>query len=405
MTVTVIGQGYVGLPILIKAAEAGFSVTGFDINSEKIESLKLGITSSPDVSKKQIETLMNSRKINFTSNLSDVKKSEIIVIAVPTPLLSNRDPDLSMLISACEMIGEIVGPNSLVINESTSYIGTLRNLVKPIIDKVSNYKSIKYAVAPERIDPGNSTWNVENTPRIVGGLDDESIEAVRNFYSKFCQNVTVVSKPEVAEAAKLFENTFRQVNIALVNNLSKLSHMYDFTGHEVVAAAATKPFGFMAFYPGVGVGGHCIPIDPKYLDYSSENVDFAFEFVKVSDRINVSNPEYIVKRIKSKLLTEINGKQIQIAGIAYKANISDTRESPALELLNLLKAEGANVTWHDPLVGYFGSEKSTPLKSTIDLGLIITPHEAIDFTPWLNSGTQVMDLSSNNVNYGWPKFL
>ena len=405
MKVTVIGQGYVGLPILIKAAEAGFSVTGFDINSEKIKSLKLGITSTPDVSRKQIETLINSKKISFTSNLSDVKKSDIVVIAVPTPLLPNRDPDLSMLTSACKMIGEIVGPNSLVINESTSYIGTLRNLIKPIIDKVSNYNSIKYAVAPERIDPGNSTWDVENTPRIVGGLDNESIDAVVNFYSRFCQNVTVVSKPEVAEAAKLFENTFRQVNIALVNNLSRLSHKYDFTGHEVIEAASTKPFGFMAFYPGVGVGGHCIPIDPKYLDYSAENVDFAFEFEKVSDRINASNPEYIVNRIKSNLLTELNGKQIQIAGIAYKTNISDIRESPALELLKLFKAEGANVTWHDPLVGYLGSEKSSPLKPAIDLGLIVTPHEVMDFSPWLNSGTQVLDLSSNKVNYGWPKFL
>jgi UDP-N-acetyl-D-glucosamine dehydrogenase len=405
MNVTVIGQGYVGLPILIKAAEAGFSVTGFDINSQKIENLKLGITSSPDVTKMQILTLLNNNKINFTSNLKDVKKSEIFVISVPTPLLPNRDPDLTMLISACKMIGEVVSPNSLVINESTSYIGTLRNLIKPTIDKVSNYKSIKYAVAPERIDPGNPKWSVQNTPRIVGGLDSESTDAVSNFYSKFCENVTVVSKPEVAEAAKLFENTFRQVNIALVNNLSKLSHMYDFTGHEVIAAASTKPFGFMAFYPGVGVGGHCIPIDPKYLDYSAENVDFALEFVKISDRINVSNPNYIVTRIKSNLFTDLNGKQIQIAGIAYKTNISDIRESPALELLNLLKAEGANVTWHDPLVGHLGNEKSSPLNSNIDLGLIVTPHEVIDFSPWLNFGTKVLDLSSNKANFGWPKFL
>ena len=404
MKLAVIGQGYVGLTLAVNAANVGHKVVGLDTNEDLIHQLLKGTSNVPGIEKSLLRKLLETGDYLPTSSTALLDGAEAIIIAVPTPLNSNRKPELKYLETAAIQIAKFVSNQSLIINESTSYPGTLRNFIKPIITSRSNIKFL-YSSAPERIDPGNNVWNLYNTPRVISGLTQDATEKTIELYETFCSSIHRASSPEVAEASKLFENSFRQINIALANEFSVISNTIGFSASEAIIAAATKPFGFMAFYPGVGVGGHCIPIDPKYLDYSSENVDFAFEFVKVSDRINVSNPEYIVKRIKSKLLTEINGKQIQIAGIAYKANISDTRESPALELLNLLKAEGANVTWHDPLVGYFGSEKSTPLKSTIDLGLIITPHEAIDFTPWLNSGTQVMDLSSNNVNYGWPKFL
>jgi UDP-N-acetyl-D-glucosamine dehydrogenase len=405
MDIAIIGQGYVGLPILMKAAEAGFNVIGFDIDSDRIHDLKSGKTSTPDVSQADIMSFQSSGKLKFTTEILETAKCDIFIIAVPTPLSANREPDLSPLKSACELIGSVIKNNALVINESTSFIGTLRNLIKPIIDKESNFKKVNYAVAPERIDPGNSDWGVKNTPRVVSGLDSYSTNSARDFYSSFCNDVLVVSKPEVAEAVKLFENTFRYVNMGLVNNFSKLAHKFDFTAHEVISAAASKPFGFMPFYPSAGVGGHCIPIDPNYLEYSAKELGFELDFIKIADQINIKVPEYIIQRIKLEIFRNLNGINVQIAGIAYKPNISDIRESPALTLLKLLRLEGANVTWHDPLVEIYQNEKSSALTTSIDLGLIVTPHKVIDFSPWKNADIRVLDLSGSKDNFGWPKFL
>jgi len=405
MRITVVGQGYVGLPISICAAEAGHTVFGFDIDQDKISKLKLGISNSPEVSTDKLLDLQLRNKISFSSSISDGFGSSIFVIAVPTPLDSQQKPDLSFLTSACELIAQVVGPSSLIINESTSYIGTLRELIKPIIDKISGLIDLNYAVAPERIDPGNKFWNIKNTPRNIAGLTVEATQQSADFYGSFCDSINLVSSPEVAECAKLFENTFRQVNIALVNELSQISSKLSFSTHEAIMAAATKPFGFMPFYPSVGVGGHCIPVDPSYLSYSAEIAGVDAKFVELANKVNSSMPQVIKERVKNYLGGDVSGKKVQIAGISYKPDISDLRESPALELINELETAGAIVSWHDPFVEEYKGKQSIPLSSKIDLGLIVTPHSQIDFTIWRNSNVKVLDLSANSNNYGWPKFL
>jgi len=405
MRITVVGQGYVGLPISVCAAEAGHTVFGFDIDQEKISKLKLGITDSPEVSIDRLLDLQLKNNIKFSSSINDGSGSSIFIIAVPTPLNSKQKPDLSFLTSACELIAQVVGPSSLIINESTSYIGTLRDLIKPIIDKLSGLIDLNYAVAPERIDPGNKVWNIKNTPRNVAGLTTVATQQTADFYTSFCDSVNVVSSPEVAECAKLFENTFRQVNIALVNELSEVANKLNFSTHEAIMAAATKPFGFMPFYPSVGVGGHCIPVDPSYLSYSAEMAGIDAKFIKLANQVNSAMPKILKERIKEFLDGDLRGKKIQIAGISYKPDISDLRESPALDLVKELETSGAIVSWHDPFVEEYDGRMSVLLSNNIDLGLIITPHSQIDFSIWKKANVKVLDLSANSNNYGWPKFL
>ena len=405
MIISIIGQGYVGLPIAISAAEAGHMVNGFDIDTGKVERLTRGISESPEVTSEKILRLQSNGNIKFSSDKENLSDSSIFILAVPTPLDESHKPDLTFLISACQIISKVVKPGALIINESTSYIGTLRNLIKPTIDKLSNINNLEYAVAPERIDPGNKNWNIKNTPRVIGGMTPKAVERAVDFYSSFCDHINCVSKPEVAEAAKLFENTFRQVNIALVNEFSDISSHFDFSANEALIAASTKPFGFMPFYPGIGVGGHCIPIDPSYLTYSAKEVDTDAPLVNIANKINFSNPIKIAKRIKVKLGGNLVDKEIQIAGITYKPNISDLRESPALTLIKELKNLGAKVSWFDPFVKVYDGEESQPLKSSVDLGLIVTPHDVIDFSIWKTFNINVLDLSSTSKNYGWPKFL
>ncbi len=400
-----VGQGYVGLPVAINAARCGFKVYGFDISREKIEHLKLGVTNSPEITKTDLLDLQSQGKIEFTNTIPQLSEKSIIIIAVPTPLNAERKPDLEMLESACTLISNIIIDDSLVINESTSYVGTLRNLIRPTIERLSPAKNIFYAVAPERIDPGNIQWGIHNTPRVISGLDDLSTQMTAKFYANFSGQIHTVSKPEVAEAAKLFENTFRQVNIALVNELSNVANKMNFSTHETIEAAATKPFGFMPFFPSIGVGGHCIPVDPSYLSFSAESVGVEAKFINLANEVNSSMPIVITERIKSHLAGDINGKRIQIAGITYKPNISDLRESPALELISELKNKGAIVSWHDPFVSNYEGQSSMALISEIDLGLIVTPHDQIDFSIWKKANIKVLDLSANSNNYGWPKFI
>jgi UDP-N-acetyl-D-glucosamine dehydrogenase len=401
----VIGLGYVGLPLAINAAKSGYFVTGFDIDRNKISELQEGVLQLSDVKKSDLIQLQASGNLKFLDFIPKQLNPAIFIIAVPTPLDLQRNPDLTMLQSACEVISSVISDRSLVINESTSYIGTLRNLIKPTIESLSQAKNISYAVAPERIDPGNTKWGMHNTPRIISGLDDLSTKQAVNFYSEFAGQIHTVSKPEVAEAAKLFENTFRQVNIALVNELSIVADVMDFSTHETIEAAATKPFGFMPFFPSIGVGGHCIPVDPSYLAFSAENAGVEAKFINLANEVNSSMPALVTRRIKSHLNGELKGKRIQIAGITYKPNISDLRESPALDLIKELKIAGAVISWHDPFVKVYEGQQSVALTSEVDLGLIVTPHSQIDFSIWKNANVKVLDLSANSNDYGWPKFL
>jgi UDP-N-acetyl-D-glucosamine dehydrogenase len=393
------------LPLAVKAAESGHKVTGFDIDSSLISRLKLGITDLSDISQNKLLSLQSEGKLEFKANLDDLNQKKIFIIAVPTPLDSSHQPDLSMLEKACLTISELVDDEDLIITESTSYIGTLRDFISKIVTSKSGKAGLKFAVAPERIDPGNKEWNLNNTPRFVAGLTAEATAQATEFYRSFCNSVHSASSPEVVEAAKLLENTFRHVNIALVNELTNLAHKFNFSMNDAISIASTKPFGFMAFYPSIGVGGHCIPVDPSYLSFSASSVGLNLKFVELANSINLSTPSKIVTLIEGKLNDKIKGKTIQLAGIAYKPNVSDLRESPALNLMNELRSKGATVSWYDPLIGNFGTEYSSPLNPKIDLGLIITPHDAIDFTIWKKSKTKVLDLSANSSDYGWPKFL
>ncbi len=378
MRVAIIGQGYVGKALGIAAHKAGHSVVGVEIDESRVAELSGAIGYS------------------VSSDFSSVAGSEVVVIAVPTPLDDKRVPDLSYVESACESLKSFVGAGVLVVNESTSFPGTLRNVIAPILGSESLYAS-----APERIDPANEKWGIENTPRLIAGMSPEATAKALEFYRSFCNEVHEVSSPEVAEAAKLFENTFRQVNIALVNEFAQIANVLGISTHETLAAAATKPYGFMPFVPSVGVGGHCIPVDPSYLSYAAEQAGVEASFINLANKVNVSMPGYIAARIADVLGGSVAGKRIQVAGIAYKADVSDTRESPALALISALKGLGASVSWHDPVVGAWNGERSSDLEA-VDLGVIATAHSGVDYGAWRDC--KVIDVSTG-VNTGWPKFL
>jgi UDP-N-acetyl-D-glucosamine dehydrogenase len=403
--VSVIGQGYVGFPLAIHAAEAGNTVIGYDIDDSKVTEIKCGRFKTPGLDSKLIDALVSNKKYIPTNDPALISNSDIIVIAVPTPLDNLGDPDLTFLKNAAEIVARNCKSDALVINESTSFPGTLRNFIKPIFDNKMVDNKILFASAPERVDPGNLKWNLKNTPRVVCGLTSEATQKTLDFYYTFCNIVMKTSSPEVAEASKLFENTFRMVNISLVNEFADISSKLGISAHEALAAASTKPFGFMAFYPSIGVGGHCIPIDPMYLSYSAKLAEVEPKLIDLAHSINKSIPRSTAEKIKLLLNNDLSNKRIQIAGISYKPNISDIRESPALELIYELRRMGAIVTWCDPLVKNFNGEISSSLDQDLDLGLIVTPHDQLDFSVWKNSGIQVLDLSANSNDYGWPKFF
>jgi UDP-N-acetyl-D-glucosamine dehydrogenase len=404
MRIAVVGQGYVGLTLAIGAASAGHTVIGFDINAGLVNELKQGITHLPGVDSNELIRLIDKKTYTPTGDPKSLFGAEIVIIAVPTPLDTNKNPDLRYLEDASTVIAETLNSGALIINESTSFPGTLRQLIKPILDKKSKYR-FEFASAPERVDPANSNWGLKNTPRIIGGLTDEAADKAASFYRSFCNEVYVVSSPEVAEAAKLFENTFRQVNIALVNEFAKVASNLGFSTHEAINAASTKPFGFMPFYPSIGVGGHCIPVDPTYLSYIADKNHVETEFIKLANRTNLEMVDFIVSRISTELNGNIKGSRIQIVGIAYKPDVSDLRESPALVLIKKLNELGASVTWFDQVVVTDLPGRSTNLDLNIDLGLIVTPHSDIDFSIWKGKDLKVLDLSASKKDYGWPKYL
>jgi UDP-N-acetyl-D-glucosamine dehydrogenase len=404
LKVAIFGQGYVGLTLSFFASQAGHKIVGFDINRNLIADLLKGSTYVPGIDSKKLFELIKSGQYLPTHDFSDVQGAEILILAVPTPLDKARNPDLALLKSATELIAQKFANNALIVNESTSYPGTLRNVIKPILDK-SKLAIFQFASAPERVDPGNNKWMLKNTPRVISGLDSEATSKAIKFYSTFCMEIYKAPSVEVAEASKIFENTFRQINIALVNEFSEIAHKIGFSAHEAIKAAATKPFGFMPFFPSIGVGGHCIPVDPTYLSYISEKFGMEAKFINLANAVNSIRPKKIALRIKEESGGSLLNQHIQIAGIAYKPDVSDLRESPAIELMEELTGLGAKVSWFDPLVKNYNNHKSEPLDSNIDIGLIVTPHSQIDFSLWKEANVKVLDLSANSINYGWPKFL
>jgi UDP-N-acetyl-D-glucosamine dehydrogenase len=404
MNVSIIGQGYVGQSLAVAAASAGHKVIGLDLNLDLINDLKNGDSFVPGIDKKLLLKLMSQECYLPTNNFDLLAETSVIVIAVPTPIDENRQPDLKALLEACKSINRVVVEPTLVISESTSFPGTLRNIIKNSVE-IGSKTSFLFAISPERVDPGNKEWKIENTPRVVSGLTEQATKLAIEFYESFCSNIIKVSSPEIAEAAKLLENTFRQVNIALVNEFSEIMSKLGISANEVVNAASSKPFGFMKFLPSIGVGGHCIPVDPEYLTYFAKSLGVNSKLTDTANILNINRPRQVGYKIKDYLGTELLGLQIQIVGIAYKTGVSDMRESPAIELISTLREFGAKVKWHDPIVRNWRGEVSMPLDPNVDLGLIVTPHDEMDFSVWAKSGTKVLDLSVNSKDLGWPKIL
>jgi UDP-N-acetyl-D-glucosamine dehydrogenase len=372
MRVAIIGQGYVGLTIAVGAAGAGHEVVGFDVNKELVNQLNSGTSHIEGISDAELKNFLSNKTYTASTEASSVNGCDVIVIAVPTPLTESREPDLSFVHAAVELIQNNIKTPTLIINESTSYPGTLR---KEIAGRINGIQHL-YASSPERVDPGNTQWGTKNTPRLIGGLTPEAVAKAKEFYSSFCDTVIEVSSPEVAEAAKIFENTFRQVNIALVNEFSQIADALGISGREVLDAAATKPYGFMEFNPGPGVGGHCIPVDPTYLAFVANQVGVPATFIKRANEVNLAMPAYVVKRVIAGAGGSLKAKSVVVVGVSYKANVADTRETPAASIIDLLREAGASVTWHDPLVGSWRGESSAAL-GACDVAVVVTKHEVV----------------------------
>lgn len=373
MRVAIIGQGYVGLTIAVGAAGAGHSIVGFDVNDGLVAQLNSGTSHIEGVSDSDLAGFITSGSYVASSDPSVLDGCDVIVIAVPTPLDADRNPDLSYVHAASDLISLHVKSPALIVNESTSYPGTLRKEIAARINWVEHL----YASSPERVDPGNTEWGTKNTPRLIGGLTPAAVAKAVQFYSTFCDNIIEVSSPEVAEAAKIFENTFRQVNIALVNEFAQISNALGISSREVIEAAATKPYGFMAFNPGSGVGGHCIPVDPSYLAHVANEVGVPATFIKRANEVNLAMPAYVVKRVVAGSSGSIKGKKVVVVGVSYKSNVADTRETPAAAVIDLLRQEGSTVTWHDDLVGTWRGESSSAIAGA-DIAVVVTMHDGVD---------------------------
>jgi UDP-N-acetyl-D-glucosamine dehydrogenase len=389
MKVSIIGQGYVGLTISVFAGEH-HEVIGFDKNQGVVDALNTGKSHIEGVESSDLARLIAAGKYKATADAAEIAGSDVIVIAVPTPLTKDRKPDLNFIEAACKTIGENLKTSALIINESTSFPGTVRNLIKPLIEKYSGGIEHMYAVSPERVDPGRSDWNQKNTPRLYAGLTHKASNAVRDFYSTFCDDLVEVSSPEVAEAAKLFENTFRQVNIALVNEFAQIAHALGISVYETLDAAATKPYGFMKFMPSAGVGGHCIPVDPSYLAHTAAGLGVPATFIERANEVNLEMAKYVVDRVKSDNGGSLSGKKVQVIGVAYKPNVADVRETPAEPVIEELKRAGAVVNWSDDLVANWMGQTSTALGGA-DIAVVVTLHAVTDTGSVLKSAPYVFD--------------
>jgi len=380
MRVAIIGQGYVGLTITEGALMAGHQVIGIDKSAAVISSLKSGKSHPEGVSDAVIADGVNSGALQVSDTYAPASEADLIVIAVPTPLDEKGSADLSLLISAAKSLGEVLESPKLIINESTSYPGTLREVIKPIIDGGSSQSHL-YAISPERVDPGNKSYGVKNTPRVVGGLSDQARDAAVAFYKTFCDEVVPVSSAEVAEAAKLFENTFRFINIGLVNEFAEIMSAMGIPADEVLKVAGSKPYGFMPFHPNVGIGGHCIPVDPIYLQERAKEFVLKSKYIALSEEINQRMPKYVAKRLIDEY-GDIKGKKVLVVGVSYKADISDTRESPALPFIESLRELGAKVSWHDPLVSSWNGESSSLVAGAYDLAVVLVAHSNLSMSGW-----------------------
>jgi UDP-N-acetyl-D-glucosamine dehydrogenase len=395
MNVAVIGQGYVGLPLAVTAARAGFQVIGIDKEISKVNSINSGKSPVEDITDQELIAVLTATNY-ITMQVLDIKKFyDVVCICVPTPLGKNQKPDLTTLKSATTDVGKGVKPGMLVIIESTIQPGTTRNVLVPILEKESGLSRDQFLVvySPERIDPMNKKFTIKNTPKLVAGLTPAAAIKAKAFYSKFIDQVDVCDSLEVAETAKLLENSFRLVNISFINELAIFCQKIGIDVSDVIKAASTKPYGFMPFYPSVGVGGHCIPVDPLYLAEAAREVGAPVRFIELADEINQSMPSYFVERAKQ-IIDGVKSKKILVIGLSYKPNVADIRESPVISLVEQLRKSGAEVFWHDELVKSWNGQESTPISADFDLAIIATPHDYLELSalkdvPILNTRSSI----------------
>jgi UDP-N-acetyl-D-glucosamine dehydrogenase len=402
--VAIVGAGYVGLPLARTFADAGKRVLLVDVDAPRVAQLNAGESYIEDVPSDVLKPLVESGLVAATTDYDELRDADAILVALPTPLSRQREPDLRILVAAAEQIATRLRPGHLVVLESTTYPGTTREQVQPILERGSGLtagQDFHLAFSPERVDPGREDWTTRNVPKVVGGIDQGSTAAAAALYGGAIERVHTVSSPEAAELTKLLENIFRSVNIALVNELAQLCDRMDIDVWEVIEAAATKPFGFMSFQPGPGLGGHCIPIDPFYLTWKAREFGFYTEFIELAGKVNESMP-YFCRSLVSQALNHarqrsLKGSKILVLGVAYKPDIADTRESPAIKLIGLLANAGADVAYHDPHVASFSEHgvemSSSPLEPAgYDCVVIVTDHSGIDYAALVEEAQLVVDL-------------
>ncbi len=395
----VIGLGYVGLPLIIEFALKGFPTVGFEVDTKKTETLNTGVSHIVDVPSADVQKALDAGKFTATTDFSELKNCDVIIICVPTPLRKTKDPDMSYILAAGEQIKKYARRGQLVILESTTYPGTTDEVLQPMIEEAGLKldEDFLLAFSPERVDPGNPQFQTHNITKVVGGVGKDSTEVSALLYSKIVENVHAVSSARVAEACKLWENTFRAINIGMANEMAKVCHALNIDTWEVVRAAATKPFGFMAFYPGPGIGGHCIPLDPHYLSWKARQHGFDSQFITLAEKINSGMPEYVVGLVSDALNDNeksVKGAKILILGVAYKKDIDDMRESPALSVIDLLRSRGANVFYHDSYVAevtfdhaytigdgepLYNHDLTDELIKSADCVVICTEHSGVDY--------------------------
>ncbi|HEX6153446.1 MAG TPA: nucleotide sugar dehydrogenase [Solirubrobacterales bacterium] len=399
MQIGIIGLGYVGLPLAVAFAESGCEVVGLDVDPSKVEALNGGRSYIEDVPSATLEPL--GERLRATTEYAELAACDAVILCVPTPLSDSREPDLTYLVESGEALAQVLRSGQLVVLESTTYPGTTRDRLLPILEKsgLTAGSDFHLAFSPERIDPGRTDFMVKTTPKLVGGVTEASTERARELYAEICDTVIVLSSPETAELAKLLENIFRSVNIALVNELAQLCDRLEIDVWEVIDAAASKPFGFMRFDPGPGMGGHCLPVDPFYLAFKARQHDFYPEFIELAGKVNQAQPSFCVERIERALngvRKPINGSRVLVLGVAYKGGVGDTRESPALKIIGRLQDLGAELSYHDSFVAELPGHglASVDLEAGLrdaDVVAIVTAHPGVDYEAVVAKAPLVID--------------
>ena len=393
----IIGQGYVGLPLAMAAVDAGWSVIGIEKSASRVAQLNSGSSPVEDISDNRLANAIAANKFIASNDPSDVSAASVVTICVPTPLDEERNPDLELLESATRDVAPYLRNETLLVSESTSYPGTLRDVIIPLVDKLKPKETIDlfFASAPERVNPGDPVWDQKNTPRLVGGIDEESQKRALSFYNSICDSVVATSTPEIAEAAKILENTFRLVNIAMINEFTQLCSTQGINVHEVINAAATKPYGFMPFRPGVGIGGHCIPVDPLYLTWWARKGGQVASLVERSDEIANQMPIYVAERALALIKSSTDTPRVLIMGVAYKPGVGDVRETPASALRAALVARGDEVAWVDPLVPLWEGTKPAKEAWDCDVAIVATNQPGLNVKYLLTKEIPVLDCTNN----------